>query len=89
MSIIREKFDEYVREHISLPNYAEVSILWSDDGYRCDGMVIKMSCDVVEEEDDIVLYYVNGLSDLESLVNEGSAADFVVIPECVRFFDKL
>lgn len=85
---IKEKYDEYVKRHIFEPKFAIADIVWNDTKDICSGMVFKLSCDVVEEEDNLIFFYLNGYSDLEDMRCIG-AEDFTIIGDSVEFFEKL
>ena len=86
---IREKFDEYVSLHVFEPIYASVSVRWKDDGSVVDNLVVKLSSDYVEEEDDHIFFYAGNVGVLESLADDENKADFVVLADSVEFFEKL
>ena len=80
---IREKYEEFVKKCGHEPSYAHCTIQWKDDGESHDD-IIKLSCDV-GDDDDLIFFYVNGISDFESLTESGSGEDFIVIADSVSF----
>ena len=90
MSALRQKiensFVEFCEEHGHEPRYANCEIEWQDDHDTCD-VVFKLSCDVVECEDDKIFYYCNSHRDLKALAGEGME-DFT-ITDIYSFDDEL
>ena len=80
-STIAEKmealYSEFIQKNDTLPNYAECEIQFKDDGSG-GGVRIKLDCGMDENDDDI-FYYCNGLNDLKGLTKEGPGADFTII----------
>lgn len=85
---LKEKYDEYVKQHIFEPKFAEATIIWNDTKERVSGMIFKLSCDLIEDEDDFIFFYLNDYTDFESFRTVGSE-DFTVDIETVEFFEKL
>ena len=73
---IENSFVEFCKEHGHEPRYANCEIEWQDDHDTCD-VVFKLSCDVVECEDDKIFYYCNSHNDLKSLAGDGME-DFII-----------
>ena len=59
---IENSFVEFCEEHGHEPRYANCEIEWQDDHDTCD-VVIKLSCDVDESEDDKIFFYCNAVRD--------------------------
>ena len=83
---IENSFVEFCEEHGHEPRYANCEIEWQDDHDTCD-VVFKLSCDVVESEDDQIFYYCNSHRDLKALAGEGME-DFT-ITDIYSFDDEL
>ena len=79
-------FLEFCKEHGHEPHYARCEIEWKDDHESCE-VVFKLSCDVVESEDDEIFYYCNSVRDLQAMTEEGTE-DFV-ITDIYSFEDNL
>ena len=76
---IMQEFEYYKRKNGHEPLFANANIVWNDDETE-DYVNIKLTTDVIEEEDDDVLYYCNGIDDFLSLLQkEGNPSDFIVV----------
>ena len=73
---IQSKFIEFYETNGFEPRYADCEIEWTDDHNKCD-VTIKLSCEVVDSEDNDIFYYCDSLKDLESLTEPG-CEDFIV-----------
>ena len=82
VSQTREKFNEFINENKTEPNYALCLIKYHNDENTFED-IIKLSCDDGNDDDEI-FYYCNGLEDLVSLFEEGSGEDFRIC-EVIRF----
>lgn len=70
-------FIEYVKEHGTEPQYAECTIRYLDENFT-HNYTIKLSSDIVEEEDDSIFFYCNSLAELKSLTLPG-IGEFIII----------
>lgn len=87
MKTITEKYFEYVERHTFEPKFAECTIQFKDNGDKLTEQIIKLSCEVVEEDDDLIFYYATGIRELENLTKQDNGQDFVVLT--AEFLDKL
>ncbi|MEG0647108.1 MAG: hypothetical protein RR471_08055 [Bacteroides sp.] len=67
----------YVDANSTEPNYANCTIRFLDDENSIQEVTIKLSSEVVEQEDDRIFFYCNTLSGLKSLTSVGME-DFIV-----------
>lgn len=74
---IKTKYREYIKANGSEPLFADCRIRWSDDGTK-EEVQIKLSEEVIPQEDDGVFFYCGSLTDLLSLTEYG-VEDFVLI----------
>ena len=74
---IKDQYIEYVKENSDLPQYAHCEITFKEDP-KTEEVIIKMTPDVNESEDESIFYNCDSLNDLLSLCNEGSQ-DFKIV----------
>ena len=67
--------------------YAACRITWKDNGGTED-VIVKLSSDYENHDDDHIFYYMDSLRDLASLTMSGKE-DFVVDIDSISFFEKL
>ena len=75
----REKYEAYVRRMVVEPKYARCCIQWHDD-FGCANVTIALTPHeprLIDEEDEQIFFYCNGLEDFLHLFNEHSE-DFTV-----------
>ena len=67
-------------EPVSYTHLASCDIVWKDAEmpYKAENVIIKLSTDIVESEDDRIFYYCENLEELKSLT-EYSGEDFTVV----------
>lgn len=76
---IMQEFESYKRKNGHEPLFANANIVWNDDESEND-VVIKLTTDVIEGEDDNVLYYCDGIDDFLSLLQKNdNPSDFRVV----------
>lgn len=87
---IQEKYDTFVEKHGCEPSYASVIIQWKDSGMfgTMEAATIKLSNDL-DELDDEIFYYADGLSDFIALTKRDNGEDFYVLEETVEFLKSL
>lgn len=71
------EYQKFYNEHGYEPNYADCLIRWKDSKETAE-MKIALELNSESEMDDDVFFYVDSLSDLKSLTDEG-VEDFVVV----------
>ncbi len=74
---IKDQYIDYVKENSDLPQYAHCEISFKEDP-KTEDVIIKMTSDVNENEDESIFYKCDSLNDLLSLCNEGSQ-DFKIV----------
>ena len=74
-------YNEFCKANGCEPNYAQCVVEYTDTRDTLE-VTIKLSCDVVEEEDDTIFFYCNGLNDFISMTDEGTGCDFVIVDIC-------
>lgn len=76
---IMQEFESYKRKNGHEPLFANANIVWTDDESEND-VVIKLTTDVIEGEDDNVIYYCDGIDDFLSLLQKNdNPSDFRVV----------
>lgn len=87
---IREKYEDFVRKYNCEPDYASVIIQWKDSGMfgAMGAATIKLSSGL-DEYDDEIFYYADGLSDLEALTEKDNGEDFYILEEYTEFLKSL
>lgn len=76
ISKINKARSDYENQHKQEPRYLNCQITYKDDGSQLD-VFIKLSKDVVEEDDDKIFFYFNGFDDIKYFVIPG-AEDFII-----------
>lgn len=74
---IKDQYIDYVKENSDLPQYAHCEISFKEDP-KTEDVIINMTSDVNENEDESIFYKCDSLNDLLSLCNEGSQ-DFKIV----------
>lgn len=74
---IKDQYIDYVKENSDLPQYAHCEITFKEDP-KTEEVIIKMTSDVNESEDESIFYNCDSLNDLLSMCNEGSQ-DFKIV----------
>lgn len=87
---IQEKYNTFAEKYGHEPSYASVVIQWKDSGMfgAMEAATIKLSSDL-DEQDDEILYYADGLSDLIALTERDNGEDFYALEETVEFLKSL
>ena len=78
---MEQLYKEFYKENGCEPRFADCVVEYTDTRDTVE-VIIKLSCDVVEEEDDSIFFYCNGLNDLKSMTDEGTGCDFVITEIC-------
>lgn len=73
-------YKEYLKLHKREPMFASCEIVWKepDDSQFSENVIIKLSSEVIEGEDDHIFFYCNGIEELKSLA-DFSGEDFTVV----------
>jgi hypothetical protein len=64
------------------PTFLHCGVLYKDELGTQEptfDVTIKMSCDVIEDEDDDIFYYCSSLEDVLSLCEKTGSSDFVIV----------
>lgn len=87
---IQEKYETFVKKYGCEPIYASAIVQWKEPGMlgAYEDVIIKLSKDT-DEQDDEILYYADGLSDLIALTERDNGEDFYVLEETVEFLKSL
>ena len=72
----KKNYEAFIAENGFEPKFAYCQVTFLDNGSSFDA-TIKLSCDD-DEDDNFIFYYCNGLSDLLSMYEKGSANDFYI-----------
>lgn len=81
---VKKRIDSIHEEYLNIvkkePLYASCDIVWKDAEKPCavENVIIKLSTDIVDSEDDRIFYYCEDLEELKSLT-EFSGEDFTVV----------
>lgn len=92
MNKIRERFDAFVKEHGCEPRYAECDVIFADDKSNRVGMftISFVQDEETYENDDLIFYYCDSLSDLIALTEGfGGGDNFMVVADSVSFTNNL
>jgi hypothetical protein len=80
---IRGAYDSFKEKNGHEPLFAQVYIHWDDIHSEEDysNVTIKLNEEVIDEEDDDIMYYVNGFDELMSLCryDDKNQTDFVIV----------
>lgn len=76
LSKINEAYTDYKNENKQEPRYLSCQITHKDDGSQLD-VIIKLSLDVIEDEDDKIFFYFKSFDDIRYFVNPG-VEDFII-----------
>ena len=76
LSKMEKAYADYMKESKQEPRYVSCQITYKDDGSQLD-VVIKLSLDVDEDQDDKIHFYLKGFSDLKYFLLPG-AEDFII-----------
>lgn len=82
---LQEKYDAFAKKHGCEPIYASAIVQWKEPGMlgAYEDVIIKLSKDT-DEQDDEILYYANGIQELEELTKD-TGEDFFVLEQTVSF----
>ena len=77
---IEHQYKEYLKEHKREPLYASCDIVWTDAEKPCspENVIIKLSSEIIESEDDRIFFYCNGIEELKSLA-DFTGEDFTIV----------
>lgn len=77
---IKRAFEDYKAKHIFKPTFAHVQIEWDDDN-ETEDTIIKLNTDVIEDEDNEICYYCEGIDELCLMCENNSCnpSDFTII----------
>lgn len=71
---------QYRKLHKREPMFASCEIAWKehDISPQSENMIIKLSTEIVESEDELIFFYCNGIEELKSLA-DFTSEDFTIV----------
>lgn len=76
ISEINKAYSDYKEEYAQEPRYLNCQITCKDNSSKED-VTIKLTSDIVEEEEDKIFFYLNGFDDIKYFALPG-AEDFII-----------
>lgn len=73
-------YKEYLKLHKHEPMFASCEIVWKeyDSPQLSENMIIKLSTEIIESQDEIIFFYCNGIDELKSLA-DFTGEDFTIV----------